>query len=767
MNLHQLVTENNVNTIELDEKFFIKNIDTGEIYHFQNDDSYQKIFEKINPNMVKPQIKTLNPEKIWQDYWKGIRKTREKLWNACETGDLAGLVNIIDLIKNSHTPIDINDKTLNNYTGLHLACEHGHDKIMETLLAQNANIEALTTFGRTPLHLACFRGNVSTVKGLLVAGAKVDVCDEEQNTPLHMAAENNHVEIVEELLKKQPRLDIRNYQGMTAFDLCLDIKTRKLFENYGVESDLDLKSSYSRIDLGDKILNNGRKDHVEKLLYLGQKNKVLVSTEMINNEIQVKKTHSDNFSSPLREIEETKEEDVGGPEGPKIKLFKDITKPTAFSEQNLTKLADNVISKVAAHQPENLAIKNKAEATFEPKIPQNPINNITSSNNTTTSNNTNNNPNIPSNKTNDSTKKSSLRTFLNFFNTSSSSSNSNNSEKDKPAIQMKPKMSLNDFYFYKLLGKGSFGEVFLVKEKNPPSAGAGKFYAMKVLNKDKVFSQNLIKYAKSERNILSIMNHPFIVRLNYAFQNQNKLFLILDYCPGGDLGKMLTKKRRLPEEIVRIYVSEIVLGIEALHSKNIIFRDLKPDNVVMDKDGHALLTDFGLSRQGVDQNFAKSFCGSVAYLAPEMLAKAGHNKTIDWYLVGVLFYELLVGIPPFFSKNREEMFNNIKSGPLLIPKNLSPEAKDLMKRLLCRNPKNRLGSQFGAVEVKSHPFFNGLNWDDVYNKKLVPPEIENKEIIDQPDELLYIQCLGTVEEDRKMQEMNYIEGWSYDERGLI
>ena len=109
---------------------------------------------------------------------------------------------------------------------------------------------------------------------------------------------------------------------------------------------------------------------------------------------------------------------------------------------------------------------------------------------------------------------------------------------------------------------------------------------------------------------------------------------------------------------------------------------MKPDNVVLDEEGHALLTDFGLSKQGImDNNLAKSFCGSVAYLAPEMLAKVGHNKNIDWYLVGVLFYELLVGIPPFFSKNREEMFNNIKSGPLLIPKNLSFEAKDLMKKV--------------------------------------------------------------------------------------
>lgn len=376
-----------------------------------------------------------------------------------------------------------------------------------------------------------------------------------------------------------------------------------------------------------------------------------------------------------------------------------------------------------------------------------------------------------SNNSSENPKKSSLKNFINFFTGSSS--------KSQEIIQILPqppkgKMSVKDFYYYKMLGKGSFGEVFLVREKNPlkqPST----FYAMKVLNKDRVFSQNLIKYVKSERNILSIMDHPFIVKLNYAFQSKNKLYLLLDYCPGGDLGHVLSKKRRFPEEVVRIYISEIILGIEALHSKNIIFRDLKPDNIVLDKDGHALLTDFGLSKQGIDNNFAKSFCGSVAYLAPEMLAKAGHNKTIDWYLVGVLFYELLVGIPPFFSKNREEMFNNIKSGPLLIPKNLTAEAKDLMKRLLCRNPKNRLGSMMGAIEVKSHSFFRDLNWDDVYTKKLIPPEIEAKgyETLEPDDELFFSNF--SKEEDfgewkeskvKEIKDLNYIEGWSYNNKQL-
>ena len=169
--------------------------------------------------------------------------------------------------------------------------------------------------------------------------------------------------------------------------------------------------------------------------------------------------------------------------------------------------------------------------------------------------------------------------------------------------------------------------------------------------------QNLVKYAITERNVLSITRHPFIVGLNYAFQTRDKLFLILDYCPGGDLGKVLCREKRFTEDRARIYLAEVLLALEDLHKRDIIFRDLKPDNVVLDADGHALLTDFGLSKEGVlDNEGAKSFCGSVAYLAPEMLKRIGHGKSVDWYLLGVLLYEMLVGIPPYFTNNKEKLF---------------------------------------------------------------------------------------------------------------
>lgn len=162
-----------------------------------------------------------------------------------------------------------------------------------------------------------------------------------------------------------------------------------------------------------------------------------------------------------------------------------------------------------------------------------------------------------------------------------------------------------------------------------------------------------MKYVITERNVLSYIRHPFIVGLNYAFQTQTKLCLILDYCPGKDLGKHLRIEGRFNEERARIYAAEVVCALEALHKRNIIFRDLKPENIVIDQDGHAMLTDFGLSKEGISSStMARSFCGSVAYLAPEMLSRKGHGKTVDWYLLGILLFEMLTGTPPYYSPCR-------------------------------------------------------------------------------------------------------------------
>ena len=303
----------------------------------------------------------------------------------------------------------------------------------------------------------------------------------------------------------------------------------------------------------------------------------------------------------------------------------------------------------------------------------------------------------------------------------SSSSSANLSSSQNQSNQIK-KVGPSSFECLGLLGEGSFGEVYLVEMKDNH-----KKFAMKVLDKEQIMSQNIFKYAMTERNVLSITSHPFIVKLNYAFQTSEKLFLLLDYCPNGDLARQLEFQKNFSEDKAKFYLCEIILAIGDLHEKDIIFRDLKPDNVVLNEEGHALLTDFGLSREGVNNpNKAQSFCGSIAYLAPEMINRTGHGKSVDWYLVGVLFYEMLVGAPPFFTSNKNQIFKNIKKGELNIPSFISPKAAILLRQLLKKNPNERLGAKGDVDEIKIHPYFSDVNWDDVYNKRIKPPSITGK-----------------------------------------
>ena len=295
----------------------------------------------------------------------------------------------------------------------------------------------------------------------------------------------------------------------------------------------------------------------------------------------------------------------------------------------------------------------------------------------------------------------------------------NNYTEEENITNNKNKIGANNFICLALLGQGSFGEVYLVNKKN-----TNEYYAMKVLDKKKIEQQNIIKYALTERNVLSIINFPFIVKLNYAFQTKDKLFLLLDYCPGGDLSKQLYIQTRFSEPKAKFYICEITLAIGELHKHDIIFRDLKPDNIVIDKEGHAMLTDFGLSKEGIhDKKMAKSFCGSVAYLAPEMLNRTGHGKAVDWYLLGVVFFEMLVGLPPYFSNNQEQIFKNIDNAELIIPNFISKKAQNLIRSLLIKDPRERLGSKYDVEEIKNHPYFEDIDWDKVYNREYLPPPI--------------------------------------------
>ncbi|XP_044259152.1 ribosomal protein S6 kinase 2 beta isoform X2 [Tribolium madens] len=277
----------------------------------------------------------------------------------------------------------------------------------------------------------------------------------------------------------------------------------------------------------------------------------------------------------------------------------------------------------------------------------------------------------------------------------------------------------SQFELLKVLGEGSFGKVFLVRKV--VGADNGRLYAMKVLRKATLKVRDRHR-TKMERNILVDVEHPFIVKLHYAFQTAGKLYLILDFLRGGDLFSRLSKEVMFTEEDVKFYLAELALALNHLHTIGIIYRDLKPENVLLDADGHIALTDFGLSKLPLEEGKAYSFCGTVEYMAPEVVNRKGHSFAADWWSFGVLMFEMLTGSLPFQGANRRDTMTQILKAKLGMPANLSSEAQSLLRALFKRNPANRLGAGPGGVEdLKKHEFFATIDFDALLAKKIRPP----------------------------------------------
>jgi len=279
--------------------------------------------------------------------------------------------------------------------------------------------------------------------------------------------------------------------------------------------------------------------------------------------------------------------------------------------------------------------------------------------------------------------------------------------------------SLDSFKMIKVIGKGSFGKVFLVREHR-----TGEMFALKVLRKDNIIKRNQVEHTRTERSVLGYVKHPFIVGLNMAFQSNDKLYFVLDYCAGGELFFHLSKVGKFPEPRARYYAAEIVLAMAYVHELDIVYRDLKPENVLLDARGHVRLTDFGLSKEGISSSSsgATSFCGTPEYLAPEILNRQGHGRAVDWWSLGALLYEMLTGLPPFYCRDREKLFEKIRRGHLDYPRTLSARAQALLRGLLTKDPKRRLGSgPDDAEEIKRHPFFDEIDWEKLAIGEIPPP----------------------------------------------
>ncbi|KAL7719440.1 non-specific serine/threonine protein kinase [Entamoeba marina] len=285
-------------------------------------------------------------------------------------------------------------------------------------------------------------------------------------------------------------------------------------------------------------------------------------------------------------------------------------------------------------------------------------------------------------------------------------------DKSTPQTVSKPKPKLEDFETLKLIGKGTYGKVMLVKKIDTE-----KIYAMKILDKRSVIETNEIEHTMAEREVLGSIDNPFIVQMHYSFQSENKLYFVMDFVNGGELFYHLQNERRFSIARSKFYSAEILIALEHLHQHGVIYRDLKPENVLLTAEGHICLTDFGLSKTGMAAEDEKTgtFCGTAAYLAPEIFA-------VDWWSFGILTYEMMVGIPPFYCEEEREMYQNIVNESVRYPPNTPASIKTFIDGLLEKNPMKRLTD---PSTMKAHPFFQGIDFDLLEKRQLTPPYIPN------------------------------------------
>ncbi|KAH3673066.1 hypothetical protein WICMUC_003899 [Wickerhamomyces mucosus] len=287
-------------------------------------------------------------------------------------------------------------------------------------------------------------------------------------------------------------------------------------------------------------------------------------------------------------------------------------------------------------------------------------------------------------------------------------------------IDFKPnrnkQLNINDFDLLKVIGKGSFGKVMQVRKKD-----SGKIYALKAIRKAHIVSRSEVVHTLAERTVLAKVDNPFIVPLKFSFQSPEKLYLVLSFINGGELFYHLQREGKFELQRSRLYAAELLSALECLHSLDVIYRDLKPENILLDYKGHIALCDFGLCKLNMkNEEKTKTFCGTPEYLAPELLLGNGYTKTVDWWTLGVLLYEMLTGLPPYYDENVTNMYQKILKDPLRFPNGFDADAKDILIYLLARDPKIRLGNN-GAYEIKQHAFFKGIDWRRLNNKGYQPP----------------------------------------------
>ena len=666
-----------------------------------------------------------------------LKQIQERLNKAIMGNNLEVFREIMD---NHSDFIDINkpiDK-YQKYSPIHYAALYGYFEIMKDLIDKyKADINLISLDKWSALHLSSYKGYVEIVN-LLIQRKDIncDLCLPKIGTALHCACKKNNFKIVSLLIHKcDPR--IANDEGKLAIELTNDFNIKKLLnkimfpdkfnEYYYIENK---EKSYLKINKENNICNS-EKNQNNKFSFLNDIKDIPKQPPKYSGFLYKKGKYLPHYNlryvllDPLKGLFFRFSKKSDYPSKP-LEILKlndfNISKITNDSSEKYFYLETTFLSNQIYRFESEKACNEWNEAINKcsnyskywdnliskyPDVPQY-LNSLDSD--IFEINNNGDIIKIKSKEKEDTHIQEKRQRRRNPF---------ANKEEDYKLLESpiinNNYIGFNSFIIEDCLGAGSFGKVFKVRMKSN-----GELYAMKVINKKFLMKNNQLRYAITECNVLKQVTSPFILTLYYSFQTSENLYMIIDYCPGGDLNFHIIQNL-FEEYEARFYIAELILAIEHLHELNIIYRDLKPENILISQDNHIKLADFGLAKEGVtDYQSTKSFVGSPAYLSPEMLNRKGVGKSADIYGIGAVLYEMMCGTPPFFSHNINMLYKNISQSKLMLHDYFSDELKDLLSQLLSRDPYKRIGV-IDKNELKTHEWFKDIDWKKLEKKQISPP----------------------------------------------
>lgn len=560
----------------------------------------------------------------------------------------------------------INSTVEKNWTCIHYVCKNGHSGFLQTLLNSGAECNLETDDGWTPLSLVSFYGFIMCAEILLnQASIQVNKKTDLKGTALHQACLGGNTKVVKLLLEARASPYIENEQGL----IPLQLATKS--------SIIDLIPMYIGVDFLNKYAKevNKPENHSGELYWTASWQ---INDKLVMVALDIETGVIFHYNTKSKYILQAKP-DLQIP----ICEVQDILSMEENSMENKYFIHIRTLKDTFKYYSKNVDVSNLWVLRIRNALKYYQEHATDSVKNTY--------------------KQSRLFSIFNLDRLCFEEIDEEDQEES---------VSFASFEIVEEIGAGSFGKVFKVIKKN-----TGKRYAMKAVNKTELKRNNQLKYVIAECKILKNLKCPFIIPLYWAFQTPNNIYMIFEFCPHGDLSKQV-KENGLPEAVCKFYISEIILAIEYLHSLNIVYRDLKPNNVLIDENCHLKLADFGLARENTDKsNPATTFCGSPGYLAPEILSNEGVWKPADIYSIGICLYQLLTGKLPFIEENTMKLYKSIMEKKINFPSTVSNNAKNLILSLTTKNPTKRLSIE----EIKSHPFFEDIDWNALNEKEISPP----------------------------------------------